>query len=136
LEKKRTSKKNPRVKANTSGKKKKRGRKPGFEGTSRKKPDHVNEVVDVTLPFCPGCGALLEESYEKRERYVEDIVIVRPRVTKYIIHRYRCPHCKTDSSAAPDGVIPHCTLGINVMLLAAYQKFELHLSYDKIRRNF
>ena len=83
LKKKRTSKK-PRVKGNTSGKKKKRGRKPGFEGTSRKKPDHVDEVVDVTLPFCPGCGAPLEESYEKRERYVEDIAIVRPPVTKYI----------------------------------------------------
>ena len=135
LEKKRKSKKKPRVKANATGKKRKRGRKPGFKGTSRKKPDHVDEVVDMTLSSCPYCSAPLEESYEERERYVEDIVIVQPHVTKYIIRRYYCKHCETDVSAAPDDVIPHCMLGTNVMLLAAFQKFELHLSYDKIRRN-
>jgi transposase len=133
-EKKRTSRKRPRVKANPSGKRKKPGRKPGFKGSSRKIPDHVDEVVDVILPSCPCCGALLE-SYAQRERYVEDIVIVRPCVTKYIIHRYYCSHCEINVSAVPDDVIPHCMLGINVMLLVAYQKFELHLSYNKIRKN-
>jgi len=135
LEKKRKSTRKPRVKSNTSGKKKKPGRKPGFKGTSRKKPDHVDEVVDVTLSSCPHCGTPLGESYEQRERCAEDIVILLPRVIKYIIHRYYCSHCQTSVSAAPDDVIPHCRLGINVMLLAAFQKFELHLSYEKIRKN-
>lgn len=135
LEKKRKSRKKSRTKVKTSGKKKKRGRKPGFKGTSRKIPDHVDEVVDMTLSSCPHCGNLLEESYEERERYVEDIPVVQPHVTKYIIHRYYCKHCETDVSAAPDDVIPNCMVGTNVMLIAAFCKFELHLSYDKIRRN-
>ena len=134
-EKKKTLRRKARVKARTSGKKKKPGRKPGFKGTSRRIPDHVDEVVDVVLHSCPQCGAPFKESYAKRERYVEDVVIVRPYVTKYIIHRYYCSTCESDVSAAPDDVIPHCMLGIKVMLLVAYLKFELHLSYDKIRKN-
>jgi len=39
-------KKKVKIKPNTSGKKKKPGRKPGFKGTSRKKPDHTDEVIE------------------------------------------------------------------------------------------
>ena len=123
------------AKTSVSGKKKKRGRKPGFKGTSRTIPDHVDEVIELTLDACPHCGTPLGKSYEKRKRYVEDIPVVQSHVTKYIIHRYRCPHCKEDVSEIPDTVIPHCRLGTNVMLSVVYQKYALHLSYEKIRNN-
>ena len=53
------------AKASVSGKKKKRGRKPGFKGTSRTIPDHVDEVIELTLDACPHCGTPLGKSYEK-----------------------------------------------------------------------
>lgn len=118
-----------------SKKKKKRGRKPGSKGTSRKVPDHVDEVIDLTLDACPHCGSPFEKSYGKRVRYKEDIPMVKPHVIKYIIHQYYCPHCKRSASETPDDIIPHCRLGINVMLLTVFQKYGLHLSYDNIRKN-
>ena len=39
-------KKKVKIKPNKSGKKKKPGRKPGFKGTSRKKPDHTDESIE------------------------------------------------------------------------------------------
>jgi regulator of replication initiation timing len=118
-----------------SKKKKKRGRKRGFKGTSRKVLDHVDEVRDLTLDACPHCGTPFKKSYGKRIRYNEDIPMVQPHVIKYIIHQYYCPHCKRSASESLDDIIPHCRLGINVMLLTVFQKYGLHLSYDNIRKN-
>ncbi len=66
-------KKKVKIKPNTSGKKKKPGRKPGFKGTSRKKPDHVDEVIEVHLRVCPDCGNLLRKPFEITKNYIEDI---------------------------------------------------------------
>jgi transposase len=135
LEGKGKSKKNPKIKSNTSGKKKKRGRKSGFKGTSRKKPDHVDEVCEVILTVCPECGTLLGEPTETVTRYIEDIKPSVPYVTEVRAHRYSCPHCKKIVSAQSSDAMPQCRLGKNVTLLAAYLKYELHLPLDKIRKN-
>jgi transposase len=133
LEKKKS--KDLNIKPNTTGKKKKPGRKPGFKGTSRKIPDHVDEVCEVHLPVCPECGTSLGEPTETVTHYIEDIKPATPHVTKVQTHRYYCPHCKKIVSARSPDAMPQCRLGIYVTLLAAYQKYELHLPLDKIRRN-
>jgi regulator of replication initiation timing len=52
-------KKSYHIKPNTSGKKKKHGRKPGFKGTSRKRPDRTDDIIAVTFVTCPECGTAL-----------------------------------------------------------------------------
>jgi transposase len=135
LEGEKESKKNLRVKPNTSGKKKKPGRKSGFKGTSRKIPDHVDEVYEVILPACPECGTPLGDPTETVAHYVEDIRPSIPYVTKINTNRYYCLHCKKIVSAQSSDAMPQCRLGLRVTLLAAYMKYELHLPLDKIRKN-
>jgi transposase-like protein len=135
LEGKGKSKKNPIIAPNTSGKKKRPGRKPGFKGTSRKKPDHIDKCIDVTLSTCPQCGTPLKDPVEVTERTVEDVDPPKPRITEYRIYRYYCPHCGEIISATSQDAIPKCRLGINVTLLAVYLKYGLHLSFGKICEN-
>ncbi|MBU7033250.1 MAG: IS66 family transposase [Theionarchaea archaeon] len=122
-------------KASTTRKQNRPGRRAGHTGISRKIPERIDTTVQVTLPSCPHCGTLLGDPVEERVRYVEDIEPPRSRVTRYRIHRYFCPTCRTNVSAHPPDVIPHCMLGINVMLLVVYQRYALHLPYNKIRDN-
>ena len=132
------NKKKVEIKPNTSGKKKKKkpGRKPGFKGTSRKKPDHVDEVCEVHLPACPDCGNPLGEPFEITKHYIEDIIIPSTtHVTEVNTPRYYCTHCKKPVSAQSGDAMPKCRLGLNVTLLAAYMKYELHLPLDKIRKS-
>jgi transposase len=114
---------------------KKPGRRRGHRGTSRKIPQHYDQTVEVTLPSCPHCGTPLGTPVEERVRYVEDIEPPRPRVTRYRISRYYCPTCKKNVSSSPPDFIPHCMLGIKVMLFVVYQRYALHLPYNKIRDN-
>jgi len=129
------SEKKVTIKPNTSGKKKKRGRKKGSKGTSRRIPDHVDEVVDMILFFCPDCGEPLGESFETTKRYIEEIIPSKPHVTQVNTHRYYCTCCKKPVSAQSEDALPKCRLGLNVTFLAAYMKYELHLPLEKIRKN-
>jgi hypothetical protein len=76
------------MKPNTTGKKKKPGRKSGFKGTSRKIPDHVDEVCEVHLPVCPECGTPLGKPTETVTHYIEDIKPAAPHVTKVKTHLF------------------------------------------------
>lgn len=127
-------KKKSTFKKNCTSQSKKPGRTPGFKGTSRKIPSHVDEVQDVTLAVCPHCGTAVKE-VEVLKRYVEDIKPPKSYVREYRIHRYYCSTCKQIVSAKVLDVIPHCMLGISVMLFVVYQRYGLHLPYNKIREN-
>ena len=129
------SEKKVTIKPNTSGKKKKRGKKKGSKGTSRRIPDHVDEVVDIILPFCPDCGNPLGKPFEVTKRYIEDIIPSTPHVTQVNTGRYYCTCCKKPVSAQSHDALPKCRLGLNVTFLAAYMKYELHLPLAKIRKN-
>jgi transposase len=111
------------------------GRRSGHKGTSRKIPEHIDAAVDITLESCPHCGTPLGTPVEEWVRYVEDIEPPKPRVTQYRINRYYCPTCRKNVSVHPPEVIPRCMLGIKVMLLVVYQRYALHLPYNKIRDN-
>lgn len=123
------------AKPSISGKKKKPGRRPGFSGTSRRIPNYFDEEIDLTLTTCPHCGSELEREVEVRERFVEDIVPPRPHIKKYIIHRYYCTECRKNVSPRLIDVIPKCRFGIHLMLFVNYQRFVLHLPFNKIRKN-
>src|SRR5487761_705140 len=124
---------------NASPNNKKPGRKDGHRGESRKKPDHVDETVDLDQHVCPRCGGLLSDPpTEKYERFVEDIVPARLIVTKYVVNRRYCCNCaKLVSPEIPNvvGGGSNERFGLRLMLLIVSLKL-LGLSYAKISSLF
>ena len=121
------------VKANP----KKPGRKQGHPGTSRRRPDHIDEVVWMPLDHCPHCGGSVEQ-VQSHQQFVEEIPPIRPQVICYMIQSGFCPYCRcrvesrhpdqTGTAKGAAGV----QIGPNVIALAADLKHRLGLSFRKI----
>ena len=120
------------VKPDTKKRKKKLGQKPGHKGYSRPLPDHVDEEVDLSFDRCPDCGKKLSKTQDTFSHYVEDIKMPRAYVKKYNIHRRYCSRCKKMVSPQPVDVLPKCRFGLRLMLLVCFQKYGLHLPFNKI----
>jgi transposase len=88
----------PFSKGDPKRKPKKPGRKPGKRYGRRgfrPMPQHVEQTIDVPVEqcFCEDCGdELVDDTIVVQ--YQTDIPPVKPRVTKYRIHRRRCKKCK------------------------------------------
>lgn len=116
---------------NRKSKRKKPGARTGHEAHHRPIP-MVDEEKDAILTKCPECNTRLGESIETRERIVEDVVPARVHTTKYRIHRYWCPTCKTKVEAQPEEVLPDQHFGLRLMLLVVFLR-SLGLTVEKIR---
>lgn len=114
---------------------KKRGRPQGHEGRSRERPERVDRTIPVPAPdLCPDCNSPLAQNGPHRERVVEDIVLTRPtEITKFVIERRWCSHCRTYHEDAVAQALPRHRLGLHVLLFVVYQKVALGLSYSKIQ---
>ena len=71
------------------------GRKAGHPASFRPKPEHVDEQIHVPLAGCPHCGGAV---CEKRSltQYIEEIPVVRPRVTELTTEAGWCAHCQKE----------------------------------------
>jgi hypothetical protein len=71
------------------------GRQPGHAGACRPKPDHVDEQIRVNLECCPHCqGPVCDK--RSRLQYIEEIPVVRPRVTQLTTEAGWCEHCQCE----------------------------------------
>lgn len=112
---------------------KKPGARAGHEPHFRPKPKEIDEERHVPVQVCPICGKSdLSEVQEKRERTIEDIVIPKPRVTKYTIERRYCKHCRQLVETPISDALPGARLGIRVMLVVVYLKIKLRLTEQAI----
>jgi hypothetical protein len=81
-------------------KRKRPGRPDHHIGVNRPIPDLIDEIADVPLTDCPKCqGPVLDVA--ERVQYVEEIPVVRPRVTKIITRIGTCPCCGRVESTHP-----------------------------------
>lgn len=71
------------------------GRKAGHPASFRPKPEHIDQEVHVPLEGCPHCGGAV---CDKRPltQYIEEIPVVRPRVTQLTTEEGFCPHCQQE----------------------------------------
>jgi hypothetical protein len=76
------------------------GRPPGHPGASRKKPEHVDQTIDVPLECCPQCGGPLH-GIETIEQCIEELPPIRPLVYRLLTRRACCPHCGDVASTHP-----------------------------------
>src|SRR5207247_6820438 len=69
------------------------GRKPGHPGFYRPKPEPIDEQIRVNLPCCPHCqGPVCQK--QALTQYIEEIPVVRPRVTELITEEGWCEQCQ------------------------------------------
>lgn len=76
------------------------GRPEGHPGVHRAVPAQVDEHIEVPLPACPHCGGAVED-LEPIEQLIEEVPPIRPRVTRLVTYRGRCPDCGEVHSTHP-----------------------------------
>ncbi len=117
------------------------GAKYGKRGRQRI-PKQVDEVVDVPLPdSCPDCQGEIEHEAVSAQYQVE-IPPVRPRVTRFDVHKGTCLCCKRpvrgrdprqNSEARGAAAVG---LGPNALAIAAELHYGLGLSFGKVATLF
>ena len=103
------------------------GRKPGGQdghpGTTLKRSQHVDKVIDPPLPErCQSCGTSLEgtESEVVESRQVFDIPVGNYQVTEHRTRQLRCSCGQWHHSDFAEGVTQAVQYGPNVRALAVY----------------
>jgi transposase len=116
---------------------KKRGAPIGHSGWYRKKPDHIDETLDVTLHECPGCGSTnLTECVEVEEHTQEDIIIPQVQVTLYRKRVYWCKRCDKAVSGLGKDELPNSFIGPTAKSLAVWLKYDIKMSDRDLKRLF
>lgn len=119
------------------GKPKKRGAPFGHPGWFRKKPEIIDEEIEVHVKRCPYCGGEHLTRCAKYDEHIqEDIVIPRVKVSKYRHWRYYCNKCKRISSGIGRDEIPGSYIGPVAKGVANYLRYKSGLSYYKIQDIF
>ena len=116
---------------------KKRGAPIGHPGTTRRKPEHVDEHVDVTLKRCPDCGGTnLSRCQRHEDHYQEDIVLPQKKVTRYRHHLYYCKDCKKTVQGIGQNEMPGSYIGPVAKSTAGFLHYQMGIPYRKIRQLF
>jgi len=114
-------------------KKRKRGGQYGHRGHGRKKPQHIDQEIHISLTNCPSCDTQLESSDTTHERTVEDIVFPQTTtVTLYHIAHQWCARCKQEVRGSPPGTLEGFRIGLNLIIWILIQKYRLRLPLNLI----
>lgn len=111
------------------------GRRTGHKGMGRTGPVLVDRFLHVFAKVCPDCNTPLKRSHTAASHTVEDIPepeTIRPIVTCYEIERQWCTSCHKEVVAIASGVIPHCRLGINLIVQVLTLHYRCRLPYKVI----
>ncbi len=116
---------------------KKRGAPVGHCGQTRKKPEKIDEYVDVPLDRCPECGCEeLSLCKEIEEHIVEDIEIKKAKTTCYRKFHYYCPTCKKVVSRKDENEIPKSYIGPVARAVGSHIRFGIGVPFDKVNMIF
>ena len=118
------------TKANRSSKPK--PKKIKRRGVRRQVPDKVDETKDHALACCPDCSNPLPPPSETRERFTEELPVLKPRVILHLIRRYWCRVCKKIVEAPVTDALPKSTIGLRTVVYSAWLHYILGVSFDKI----
>src|SRR3990170_4085320 len=111
---------------------KKRGPPFGHKGTSRKKPERIDQTVVLKLGACPYCNGEISDLEQSHERYMEDIVPLFLFVTRYIIKHGYCKHCGKIVYPEVPEVIDNCHFCLHFLLYITYLLYVMNLPENKI----
>lgn len=112
---------------------KKKGGKPGHDGSSRPQPDRIDTSVTHEAPACPDCGGTLRRTGRTRTRIIEDLPAASgSEVTEHTIHRDWCPCCQKQVEPKVPDALPACTLGNRTVALSAWLHYGLGTTTSQI----
>jgi len=104
-------------------KKKKRGASKGHPGWFRRKPDHIDKVIDVEAPdVCPHCSCTDLSPVNEIKEHLQEDIILRPKthVTNFRHHQAFCPKCNRPVIKAAEGELVNCHIGPTTKAAAVF----------------
>lgn len=116
------------LKASSSRRCKKPGRKPGHKGACRETPERIDVHCAHRLKTCPQCGSAVGKPIREHTRLIEDIPQVTPLVTAHTVHGYWCSHCKTIVAPKVTAALPRSSLGLRFVVYTAWLHYLVGVS--------
>jgi hypothetical protein len=114
---------------------KKKGPPFGHPGHFRKRPDGIDEYVDVRLDKCPHCeNESLSPCSHTAEHVQEDIESGRLKATCFIHSYYWCSVCRKVVHGWGANEIPNAFIGPDARAKASFLRYEIKVSYDDVQR--
>ncbi|MBI3631099.1 MAG: IS66 family transposase [Candidatus Sungbacteria bacterium] len=115
--------------ASASKRKKKKGKRRGIH---RPPPSKIDETKEHVLDRCPDCCNPLPPASETRQRFTEELPVVKPRVIKHVIYRYWCRVCRKIVESPVTDALPKSAIGLRTVVYSAWLHYILGVSFDKI----
>jgi transposase len=120
-----------------SPKPKKRGAPPGHPCWFRKKPDKIDEVIDVKSSCCPHCGNNKITPCAKVEEHIqEDIILPMVKATLYRKQTYYCNNCQANFSGRGKDELLNSYIGPTAKTLSCILKYHIKVSDRGIQDMF
>ena len=115
---------------------KKRGAPQGHRGATRKKPDRKPDRTVFVLPEqCPKCRSHnISPCLDTEEHTQEDLVIVRPVVTRFVKQHGYCLDCGKVFFPVGKGERPKGYIGPVAVAVAGYLRYAVKIPFDGVRK--
>jgi len=115
---------------------KKRGAPAGHRGATRKKPAGQPDRIVFVLPEqCPQCHSHnISPCRDTEEHTQEDIVIVRPVLTRFVKQRGYCRDCGESFFPLGKGERPKGYIGPVAVAVAGYLRYVIKIPFDGVRK--
>ncbi len=116
--------------------KKKRGAPVGHPAWTRPIPTRIDRIIQVPAPSaCPHCGShdLMPEG--TMHEHIQEDIIVKPQtvVTKYLHEEAFCYRCNRAVVGTGPDEIPNAPIGPLAKSTAGYLRYEIGISYRKVK---
>lgn len=117
---------------------KKRGAPKGHRGATRKPPDRVPDRTVLVNPCqCPECHSDNISACQETEEHVqEDLVIIRPLITRYVKKRGYCRDCGALFFPNGEGERPNGYIGPAAVAAAGYLRYVVKMPFEAVRKIF
>lgn len=114
---------------------KKRGAPKGHRGATRKKPERPpDRTVFVQPEECPKCNSRNISPCKDTESHdQEDIVIVRPILTRFVKRRGYCKNCGKTFFPSGKDEIPKGYIGPRALATASYLRYAIKMPFESAR---
>lgn len=115
---------------------KKRGAPAGHKGTSRKKPQQIDETVEYILDKCIKCGSNSIKICNRIDTHFVEDIIIKKVVRKILHHYYYCQNCKQVMSTHDKDEIPYRRIGPVAEAVGSYLHNYRKISYGDVKGIF
>ncbi len=122
-------------KENTNNRHKQSGQREGHLGMSRKKPEKIDRIEELTLEISPCCHAPVERmNAEPKERTITVLLPPKLENVKYLKNRYICMGCGKEVQPQPPNTLSNSRFDLNFMILLSVLSVGMNLPFGKIKQ--